>query len=105
MNKPSKCKNCEWFGKPYWSVINPCDRCPREIENNNIEIITRWQDPALDEKDKEIERLNNIIKKIEKYIDEELEEFEEDDDKVIDEYNMECLKEYIQELKKVNEDK
>lgn len=30
MNKPSKCKNCEWYGKPYWSVINPCDNCNRE---------------------------------------------------------------------------
>ena len=30
MNKPSKCKNCQWYGKPYWSVINPCDNCNRE---------------------------------------------------------------------------
>lgn len=30
MNKPRKCKNCQWYGKPYWSVINPCDNCDRE---------------------------------------------------------------------------
>lgn len=30
MNKPSKCKNCQWYGKPYWSIINPCDSCPNE---------------------------------------------------------------------------
>ena len=30
MNKPNKCKNCQWYGKPYWSVINPCDNCNRE---------------------------------------------------------------------------
>lgn len=30
MNKPNKCKNCQWYGKPYWSIINPCDNCPNE---------------------------------------------------------------------------
>ena len=58
MNKPSKCKNCQWYGKPYWSIINPCDNCPME----NVETITHWIDPTIQEKDKEIERLNNDIK-------------------------------------------
>ena len=26
----NKCKGCQWYGKPYWSVISPCDSCPRE---------------------------------------------------------------------------
>ena len=30
MNKPKKCKNCQWYGKPYWGIINPCDNCPNE---------------------------------------------------------------------------
>ena len=68
MNKPSKCKNCQWYGKPYWGIINPCDNCPRE--NTNVEIITRWQDPTIEEYQKEIERLNNILDEIEKYIKE-----------------------------------
>ena len=25
-----KCRGCKWYGKPYWSVINPCDNCHRE---------------------------------------------------------------------------
>lgn len=57
MNKPNKCKNCQWYGKPYWSIINPCDNCNKE----DIEIFTHWIDPTIQEKDKEIERLNNII--------------------------------------------
>ena len=85
MNKPSKCKNCQWYGKPYWSIINPCDSCPND--NDYKTIITIDREPlfkealteeeikkamtdksifqiTLEEKDKEIERLNNIIERI-----------------------------------------
>lgn len=105
MNKPSKCKNCQWYGKPYWSIINPCDNCPNE--NNYKTIITIDREPlfkevlteeeikkamtdksifqiTLEEKDKEIERLNkecdtymkiaakkdNIIDELEKWLNE-----------------------------------
>ena len=64
MNKPNKCKNCQWYGKPYWSIINPCDNCPME----NVETFTHWVDPTIEQKDKEIERLNNIIDELEKII-------------------------------------
>lgn len=36
----NKCKGCEWYGKPYWSVINPCDNCQRD----NIQEVTRLED-------------------------------------------------------------
>ena len=62
----NKCKGCQWYGKPYWSIINPCDSCPRE--NTNIEIITRWQDPTIEERDKEIERLKQLIARKNKVI-------------------------------------
>ena len=55
----NKCKGCQWYNKPYWSIINPCENCPRE--ETNVEIITRWIDPTIEEKDKEIERLKAII--------------------------------------------
>ena len=41
-----KCKGCQWYGKPYWSIINPCDNCPKD--EINVQIITRWQDPTID---------------------------------------------------------
>ena len=65
MNKASKCKNCQWYGKPYWSIINPCDNCPME----NVETFTQWVDPTIAEKDKEITRLNNIIERIDSFVD------------------------------------
>lgn len=90
MNKPSKCKNCQWYGKPYWSIINLCDSCPND--NDYKTIITIDREPlfkealteeeikkamtdksifeiTLESKDKEIERLNNIIKIMEKYLE------------------------------------
>lgn len=36
MDKPKKCKNCQWYGKPYWSIINPCDNCPNENDYKTI---------------------------------------------------------------------
>ena len=62
----TKCKNCQWYNKPYWSIINPCDNCDRE--NTNMEILTRWQDPTINEYKKEIKRLHSIIKKAIHYI-------------------------------------
>ena len=67
----NKCKGCEWNGKPYWSIINPCDNCPRE--NTNIEILTRWQDTTIEEYKKEISRLNNIIEELEKELRKDME--------------------------------
>lgn len=56
----NKCKGCQWYGKPYWSIINPCDNCPRE--NTNIEIITRWQDPTIEELQKRIDKAIEYLK-------------------------------------------
>ena len=47
MNKSSKCKNCQWYGKPYWSIINPCDNCPNE--NDYKTIITIDGEPVFKE--------------------------------------------------------
>ena len=58
----NKCKGCEWYGKPYWSIINPCDNCPRE--NTNVEIITRWQDPTIEELKTQLQQKENILKEI-----------------------------------------
>ena len=84
MNKPKKCKNCQWYGKPYWSIINPCDSCPNENDNMTIvqidgvpvfkEAITEEQlkeksifEITIEEKDKEIDKLNNRIHALEKH--------------------------------------
>lgn len=25
------CEHCEWFGKPYWSIVSPCKSCPNNM--------------------------------------------------------------------------
>ena len=77
MNKPNKCKNCQWYGKPYWSVINPCDSCPNE--NNYKTIITIDREPLFKEvlTEEEIEKAmtnKSIIDKSEEYLISKLEE-------------------------------
>ena len=61
----NKCKGCEWYGKPYWSIINPCDNCPRE--NTNVEIFTRWVDPTIEELKNQLQQKENIIKEAREY--------------------------------------
>ena len=65
MDRPNKCKNCQWYGKPYWSIINPCDNCPME----NVETFTSFVDPTIGQLKEENERLNNIIDKLDKLIE------------------------------------
>ena len=43
----------------------------KEKSTDKIEVLTRWQDHTIEEKDKEIEKLNNIINELEKWLKEE----------------------------------
>ena len=100
MDKPSKCKNCQWYGKPYWSIINPCDNCPME----NVETFTRWQDPTIEEYKKEIDRLNNVIDGLEKWLEEKQQEYEG----IYDYYERSCYlfsKEILDKIKELKESK
>ena len=64
MNKPSKCKNCQWYGKPYWSIINPCDNCDKE----EPQIFTRWIDPTINEYKQQITQLTNNWNELEEWL-------------------------------------
>lgn len=64
MNKPSKCKNCQWYGKPYWSVINPCDNCDREDYYKVME--SYYTEDYVKSLLQQIDQLTNIIDKLEK---------------------------------------
>jgi hypothetical protein len=78
----NKCKGCQWYGKPYWSIINPCENCFRENTNKEreiaeVKIIVSKEvydeykgtlQEQLEEKDKEIERLKYIGHKMHLWI-------------------------------------
>lgn len=120
MNKPNKCKNCQWYGKPYWSIINPCDSCPNE--NNYKTIITIDREPlfkevlteeeikkamtdksifelTIKEKDKEIEKLNNIIEELDYLISLKIIREANENDYHIDVNDMVEIKTKLYELK------
>lgn len=56
----NKCKGCEWYNKPYWSIINPCEHCARE----EIQTFTRWIDPSINEIKREIDIKNAYMRMI-----------------------------------------
>lgn len=29
MNEHNFCMGCQYYNKPYWSIVSPCDSCPR----------------------------------------------------------------------------
>ena len=29
MREYDPCMGCEYYNKPYWSIVSPCDSCPR----------------------------------------------------------------------------
>lgn len=33
-----ECLGCEWYNKPYWSIISPCTNCPKRFKNNTIKV-------------------------------------------------------------------
>lgn len=33
-----ECIGCEWYGKPYWSIINPCSHCTKRYKNKTIKV-------------------------------------------------------------------
>lgn len=56
-----ECLGCEWYNKPYWSIINPCANCPKRFKNNTIKV-TKYS-INIDKTDlyKEIEQLQQRI--------------------------------------------
>ena len=59
MNKEEKCKNCQWYGKPYWSIINPCDSCS---SNEETTLVYKINMPMF--QDGELERFDDNIHNI-----------------------------------------
>lgn len=43
---------------------------------SNIQTFTRWIDPTIEEQKKEIDRLNNVITELEKWLEEKQKEYE-----------------------------
>ena len=49
-------------------------RLYKRAEENDIQILSRWQDPTIEDLKEEINRLNNIINELEKWLKEQNDE-------------------------------
>ena len=52
-----ECINCEWYNKPYWSIISPCTNCTKRFNKKSV-TVTQYS-INIDKKElyKEIEQL------------------------------------------------
>lgn len=33
-----ECMNCEWYNKPYWSIISPCANCTKRFKQKSATV-------------------------------------------------------------------
>lgn len=36
MREYDPCMGCQYYNKPYWSIVSPCDSCPRIYGNDSF---------------------------------------------------------------------
>lgn len=36
MREYDPCMGCQYYNKPYWSIVSPCDSCPRIYGTDNF---------------------------------------------------------------------
>lgn len=36
MREYNSCMGCEYYNKPYWSIVSPCNSCPRIYGTDNF---------------------------------------------------------------------
>lgn len=79
-----ECLSCEWYNKPYWSIISPCANCPKKFKNSTIKTDLYKEMEQLQQENqqliaevKELELIiglrqkSNLIHKFDKEYDEE----------------------------------
>ena len=69
-----ECVNCEWYNKPYWSIISPCTNCTKRFNKKSVTV--KQYSINIDKKElyKEIEDLKQRIDKGIKFLDKVREE-------------------------------
>lgn len=65
----NKCKGCQWYGKPYWSINNPCDNCPRETVEGKILEFSLCADLSIEELKQDIYKLEQENKQLKERIE------------------------------------
>lgn len=40
MTDYNPCQGCDFFNKPYWSIVNPCKNCPKQFTGGFVTTTT-----------------------------------------------------------------
>lgn len=71
-----ECINCEWYNKPYWSIISPCTNCTKRFKKKSVTVTHYSIDIDKKELYKEIEQLQQKNQQLEDRINKVIEYIE-----------------------------
>ena len=86
------CLGCEWYNKPYWSIISPCTNCSKRFKEKPIKV-TKYsininksdlyeQIEKLQQENKQLKEINEEHKKLNGELREENKKYKEVIDKI-----------------------
>ncbi len=72
MREYDPCMGCQYYNKPYWSIVSPCDSCPRiyGIDSFMTTVMTQTY-TNINNYFKKAERIEDFTKKFWKVVKEE----------------------------------
>ena len=64
MREYDPCMGCQYYNKPYWSIVSPCDSCPRIYGTDSfITTVTTQTYTNTNNYFKKIEHIEDFVKK------------------------------------------
>lgn len=72
MREYDPCMGCQYYNKPYWSIVSPCDSCPRIYGTDSfMTTITTQPDTNTINYFKKAERIEDFVKRFWEVVKEE----------------------------------
>lgn len=72
MHEYDPCMGCQYYNKPYWSIVSPCDSCPRIYGTDSfMTTITTQTYTNTNNYFKKTERIEDFIKRFWEAVNEE----------------------------------
>ena len=72
MREYDPCMGCQYYNKPYWSIVSPCDSCPRIYGTDSfVTTVTTQPDTNTINYFKKTEHIEDFIKRFWEAVNEE----------------------------------
>lgn len=64
MREYDPCMGCQYYNKPYWSIVSPCDSCPRIYGTDSfVTTVTTQSDTNINNYFKKTEYMEDFAKR------------------------------------------